>query len=130
MAAGNPAAVDMNRKEIFMVVDLTMFQFAIMAIFIIVGAVVCFYGVKITTLDSMVGPTVALIGVIIVFAGIYFADYSLLKDKENVVAQCGKDNYAIYIDGNPVGDEFSVDGIDLKDYTVKVGDNKLFLISD
>ena len=113
-----------------MVVDLTMFQFAIMAIFIIVGAVVCFYGVKITTLDSMVGPTVALIGVIIVFAGIYFADYSLLKDKENVVAQCGKDNYAIYIDGNPAGDEFSVDGIDLKDYTVKVGDNKLFLISD
>ena len=57
-------------------------------------------------------------------------DYSLLKDKENVVAQCGKDNYAIYIDGNPAGDEFSVDGIDLKDYTVKVGDNKLFLISD
>ena len=120
MAAGNPAAVDMNRKEIFMGVDLTMFQCAIMAIFIIVGVVVGFCGVKITTLDSMVGPTVAFIGGILVFAGIYFADYSLLKDKENVVAQCGKDNYAIYIDGNLAGDELSVDFIDLIVYKVKV----------
>lgn len=113
-----------------MVVDLTIFQLAIMAILIIVGIVVGFLGVKITTADSMVGPTVALIGGIIVFAGICFADDSLLKDKENAIAQCVKDNYAIYIDGNPAGDEFSVDGIDLKDYTVKVGDNQLFLISD
>lgn len=113
-----------------MIVDLTIFQLAIMVIFIIVGIIVGFWGVKITTADSMVGPTVALIGGIIVFAGICFADDSLLKDKENAIAQCVKDNYAIYIDGNPTGAEFFVDGINLKDYTVKVGDNKLFLISN
>lgn len=35
----------------------------------------------------------------------------------------------IYIDGEPVSDEFDINGIDLHDYTIKIENNTLYLIS-
>ena len=35
----------------------------------------------------------------------------------------------IYIDGEPVSDNFDINGIDLHDYTIKIENNTLYLIS-
>lgn len=35
----------------------------------------------------------------------------------------------VYIDGEPVSDNFDINGIDLHDYTIKIENNTLYLIS-
>lgn len=51
------------------------------------------------------------------------------KMYRKAVESAQNEDIDIYIDGEPVSDNFDINGIDLHDYTIKIENNTLYLIS-
>lgn len=90
-----------------------------------------------TTIIALVGIALVAIGIVriqqtmenkpcVIAVRIYELNGATMADIKTF--SCDED-MDIYIDGEPVSDNFDINGIDLHDYTIKIENNTLYLIS-
>lgn len=65
----------------------------------------------------------------LIFAIIITATYILAKSERKAIESAYNEGMDIYIDGEPVSDEFDIKGIDLDKYNIKIEDDILYLTS-
>lgn len=115
---------------------MTDTQFFIAILIAIVGLLIAVIGIfiaqkAINQYDSpCFGNFLLIVGVCILASSLVYIQTTLNTNKEKAIAQYKEGKTTIYIDGNPVGDDFNIDGINLKNYSVKVDGDKIYLMSN
>lgn len=120
---------------------------SVFTIFIIVGVVLAVLGIVFLLLslykssegDYQVASIFGEMFVISFISSLFFIVFVLFigsnegKQQSQEIYQKAVTAYNkgadVYIDGDPVSDNFDINGIDLHDYTIKIENNTLYLVS-
>lgn len=115
---------------------MTDTQFFIAILIAIVGTLIAFIGTfkakkaRIQYDSPRFGNFLLIVGVCILISALVYIQTTLNANKEKAIEQYKEGKTTMCVDGNPVGDDFDIDGINLENYSVNVDGDKIYLMSN